>query len=299
MGNLIIGVALVILIIVAGASYGVYQLLNPTRTSRDRLAELTGGPKKDPKGEDELADRIQKRLAELATSADIDDADALQKQLIQGGYRARNAPQLFNMARVALALAMPIFISPLVLGSSLTTMAGAVFLASGFGYVLPQLIVNGAVQARQTELLNAFPDSLDLLVTCVEAGLGLDAAIKRVAFEMEEAAPMLSSEMLTISSEISAGVARVDALKHFGERTGVEEITSLVNMLVQADRFGTSIGESLRTHSEIVREHRMSRAEEAAAAVSPKLTVVMILFLMPTLGIVLLGPAIINISKLF
>ncbi len=299
MGTLVIVLALVVLLIVAGASYGVYQLLNPTRTSRDRLAELTGGPKKEPGGDDELAERIQKRLAELATNADIDDADALQKQLIQAGFRAKNAPQLFNMARVVLALLMPILVSPLVLSSSLTTMAGAVFLASGFGYVMPQLIVTGAMDARKAELLNAFPDSLDLLVTCVEAGLALDAAIKRVAFEMEEAAPMLSTEMLTVTSEMSAGVARVDALKHFGERTGVDEIVQLVNMLVQADRFGTSIADSLRTHSEIVREHRMSRAEEKAAAVSPKLTVVMIMFLMPTLGIVLLGPAIINISELF
>jgi tight adherence protein C len=119
----------------------------------------------------------------------------------------------------------------------------------------------------------------------------LDAAFRRVAAEIQQAAPDLSQEFQLVNHEISAGVPRVSALRHLEQRTGLEEVRSLVNMLAQAERFGTSVAKSLRTHLAVVRKQRMSRAEAQAAAISPKLTVVMILFLMPVLMSVLLGPA--------
>ena len=140
---------------------------------------------------------------------------------------------------------------------------------------------------------------MDFLVSTVEAGLGLDAAFRRVADELESTSPELAREFKMINHEVSAGVARTDALKHLAERTGLEEIHSLVNMLTQAERFGTSIAHSLRIFSDITRQKRMARAEEEAAKISPKLTVVMILFLMPTLMVILLGPAGINIKNNF
>jgi tight adherence protein C len=166
------------------------------------------------------------------------------------------------------------------------------------GYMLPQIYVSSRISARQKSLLQPFPDALDLLVTSVEAGLGVDAAFRRVATELEAAAPELALEFQLVNNEISAGVARPDALKHLAVRTGLKEIKALVNMLTQAERFGTSIARAMRIHSDLTRQKRMARAEEAAAKVSPKLTVVMILFLLPCLFIVLLGPAIIKVKNL-
>ena len=127
----------------------------------------------------------------------------------------------------------------------------------------------------------------------------MDAAFRRVAEEMEGAAPELAYELQMVNHEISAGIPRMEALRHLTTRTGVDEIGRLVNMLTQAERFGTSIARSLRIHSSITRQKRMSRAEEEAAKVSPKLTVVMILFLLPCLILVLLGPAAINVKNTF
>ena len=165
------------------------------------------------------------------------------------------------------------------------------------GYYLPAVLLDWRIRNRQAAILRPFPDALDLLVCCVEAGLGLDAAFRRVAEEMEPAAPLLSQELNMVNHEIAAGVPRADALRRLDRRTGLSEMGSLVSVLVQADRFGTSIAQALRTHAELVRTRRMLAAEEKAAQISPKLTVVMILFILPSLMMVLVGPAILNIAK--
>ncbi len=166
-----------------------------------------------------------------------------------------------------------------------------------FGYYVPAIFLDWKIAKRQAAIMRPFPDALDLLVCCVEAGLGLDAAFRRVADEMKPAAPELSHELQLVNHEIAAGVPRADALKGLDKRTGLGEMNSLVGVLVQADRFGTSIAKALRVHAELVRAKRMLFAEEKAAQISPKLTVAMILFILPTLVIVLIGPAIINIGK--
>ena len=294
-------VIIVVFLVVGTLVYGVYGLMNPTRTASDRLSEFTGAADRgnSTQGNNQAADAISARLAKLAAPQDEDEQDVLKKQLIQAGFRNKDAPQLFNATRVALAVTLPLLIVPFASGSSLTSLASGVVVMAAAGYYLPQLFVTNAVGKRQAEILKPFPDALDLLVTCVESGLGLDAAIRRVGAEMESAAPSLSAEFLQVNNEISAGVPRVEALKHLGDRTGIPEVRSLVQMLVQADRFGTSIARSLRLQSEISRAKRMARAEEEAAKVSPKLTLVMILFFMPTLMVVLLGPAAVNIKNLF
>ena len=168
---------------------------------------------------------------------------------------------------------------------------------AALGYYLPAVLLDWAVRKRQSAILRPFPDALDLLVCCVEAGLGLDAAFRRVAEEMEPAAPELSSGSSQVNHEIAAGVPRADALKRLDTRTGLNEMGSLVSVLVQADRFGTSIAKALQIIAELVRKKRMLAAEEQASRISPKLTVVMILFILPTLMVVLVGPAIINIGR--
>ena len=138
-------------------------------------------------------------------------------------------------------------------------------------------------------------DALDLLVSSVEAGLGLDAAFRRVSKEMESAAPALVRELQAVNYEVEAGIPRTTALRHLDERTGLQEVNSLVNVLLQAERFGTSVAEALRVHSELVRKKRMLAAEENAAKISPKLTLAMIIFILPLLFTVLAGPAAINV----
>jgi len=185
------------------------------------------------------------------------------------------------------------FLSTLKLPAVLVVLLGT----AALGYYLPAVLLDWKIRSRQAAIMRPFPDALDLLVCCVEAGLGLDAAFRRVAEEMEPAAPELSHELHLVNHEIAAGVQRAEALKGLDKRTGLSEMGSLVSVLVQADRFGTSIAKALRIHAELVRTKRMLFAEERAAQISPKLTVVMILFILPTLMVVLVGPAIINIGQ--
>lgn len=274
---------------------GVTRLFNPTRTAQDRLRELGQGVKNETFIEEEVPERGVEQLAErigrLAQPTDDEEVGRLRQELQHAGYRTRHAAEVFSGARVGLALLLPVVVFPLAVKLSLTTAASVLLSMAAGGYYLPLLLVRNNANKRQHRLLSSFPDSLDLLVSSVEAGLGLDAAFRRVAAEMESASPELAHEFQLVNHEIAAGVSRVHALRHLAQRTGLEEVRSLVNMLTQAERFGTSVAKSLRIHSKVVRQKRMSQAEEAAAKVSPMLTVVMIIFLLPVLGMVLLGPA--------
>ncbi|MBT3220559.1 MAG: type II secretion system F family protein, partial [Proteobacteria bacterium] len=223
--------------------------------------------------------------------------EQLKARMLQAGYKHKHAHEIFNGVRVTLGLCLPLFVAPFAARMSMTVLAVIVVVTAGIGYYLPKLIVDSRIEKRRKALLESFPDALDLLVASVEAGLGIDAAFRRVANEITPVSPLLGREFQMVNHEISAGIARIDALRHLQERTGVEEVRTLVNMLQQAERFGTSIAKSLRIHSKITRQKRMSRAEEEAAKVSPKLTVVMILFMLPCLMVVLLGPAVLRVLK--
>ncbi len=303
MSGIAVAIVAVIVALAAGAMlYGVAGIFNPTRTARDRLREMQDQSKDDALGlaGDEPVggvNRMAGQLGRLAQPQDLAEIHKLRQNLMQAGFRSRHALEIFNGARVTAALCVPMIFIPFAASLSFTTMSLGVVLGSALGYFGPQMYVSNTIAKRQKSLLSAFPDSLDLLVSSVEAGLGLDAAFRRVAAEMEAAAPDLAREYQMVNHEISAGISRVDALKHLETRTGLDEVRSLVNMLTQAERFGTSIAKSLRVHARVTRQKRMSRAEEEAAKVSPKLTVVMILFLLPVLMMVLMGPAIINVIR--
>jgi tight adherence protein C len=165
------------------------------------------------------------------------------------------------------------------------------------GYYLPLLMITSQAQNRQASLLRAYPDALDLMVSSVESGLSLDQAFRRVAQEMKTVSPILSKEFTLVNSQVSAGIERIEALKRLEERTGLEELRSFVNMLSQAERFGSSISESMRLYSSVAREKRMARAEEKAGQVGSKLTVIMIVFFLPVLMMVLLAPSGIRIMR--
>lgn len=300
---LLLVLGLLVFTVFGALAYAAFVFINPTRTAQDRLREFSEsesagdgfeiGGSPDP-GVEALAGR----LGQLAAPTSEDDKNKLREKLLQAGYKSRHALEMFNGIRVTAALCLPLFVIPFASGMSVTYLLGSVLFAAAAGYYGPDLWINNVVEKRKHALLASFPDCLDLLVSSVEAGLGIDAAFRRVAKEMENAAPDLAREFQLVNHEVSAGVSRVDALRHLQARTGLDEIRSLVNMLTQAERFGTSIAKSLRVHAKLARAKRMSRAEEEAAKVSPKLTVIMILFLLPVLMSVLVGPAAINVMNL-
>jgi tight adherence protein C len=165
------------------------------------------------------------------------------------------------------------------------------------GYYLPNLVLSRMVFLRQREIFENFPDALDLMTVCMEAGLGTEAALNRVAEDMVHKSEALSDELRLVNLELRAGSPRERALRNLAIRTGVEEVDGFVSMIIQAERFGTSIAKSLRIHSDMLRTRRRQRAEEAAAKIALKLLFPLIFFIFPSLLLVLLGPAFIQIFR--
>lgn len=300
-------VVLATFISVGALFYGVMKLLNPERTARDRVVDLTGGRREA----DSLVNMgttasVTSNIASLARPKDEDETDKIRRELVVAGFRGRGALEIYGVVRVLLLVVVPIVILIPVLQFLPDDLIRFKYwlyvgffgtLGASIGYFGPTVFLSMRLSARKETLLRPFPDALDLLVSSVEAGLGLDAALRRVAAEMESAAPELARELQMVNHETAAGLPRLDALRRLDYRTGLAEVNSLVNTLVQAERFGTSVARALRIHSELVRKKRMLHAEEAAAKISPKLTVVMILFILPALFVVLAGPAGINLYR--
>jgi len=282
---------------VLGFGVGLWVFLNPRRTAQDRLSEMTAtaSDRRTGGSPDRLAPVSSAISRVAAPKQDSEEHDALRKELIQAGYRRRNNVEVYSAIRMGLAIVFPVLWALFPSKASAMQAVGVTIVLAGAGYWTPGLLVTNTRQKRQAELLATFPDCLDMLVASVEAGLGLDASFRRIAEEMDTAAPLLCSELKQVNAEVSGGVPRVEALQRLSVRTGLNEISALVNVLIQAERFGTPVARSLRVHSEMVRTRRMQRAEEAAAKISPKLTVAMILFMLPCLIIVLIGPAVVNV----
>ena len=165
------------------------------------------------------------------------------------------------------------------------------------GYFLPDLWLSWKVGNRQHRIRLGLPDALDLLVVCVEAGLALDQALLRVSQELRIAHPELCEELAIVNAEMRLGKTRLDALRDLATRTGVEDLKSLVAMLIQTERFGTSVAQSLRVHSDTLRTKRRQRAEEAAAKVAVKMVPVLVFLIFPALYVVILGPAVITLVR--
>ncbi len=281
------------------AFFGVRTLLNPQRTAQDRVAELTGGRRElDPllTGAPAVSG-VASNLGALARPSDGDEADLMRRRLLQAGYRSRNALEVYSAVRAGLALALPLVLWVALPEMRLVFTLFFVLAAATAGYFLPAIFISNKLENRQAVLLKPFPDALDLLVSSVEAGLGLDAAFRRVAQEIESAAPELARELQLVNHEVAAGMPRIEALRRLDQRTGLEDMNQLVNVLVQAERFGTSVARALRIHGDLVRKKRMLAAEERAAKISPKLTVAMILFILPGLFVVLAGPAFVSVVR--
>ena len=220
-----------------------------------------------------------------------------QLMLLRAGFRRPEARLVIAGVRILLPviLVAAAYFGGLYRGRAVLVFAGAALL----GYMVPEIWFLRRVRARQHRLRVALPDGLDLLVVCVEAGLGLDQALLRVSQELQRAHREFSDELQLVSTEMRFGKTRTDALREFGRRTGLEDIKGLVTMLIQTERFGTSIAQSLRVFSEELRTKRRQRAEEMAAKISIKMVPVLVLFIFPALMIVVLGPAIVAIMRQF
>jgi len=218
------------------------------------------------------------------------------------GLRSANALPLFYAIKTGLAL---LFLLLVITTSAwlpqwpVSKVAFIAMLAALVGLVLPSYVLDHLVERRQKRLRDAFPDSLDLLVVCVEAGLGLTAAIQRVSDELKFSHPELGAEYAQVTAEMRAGIEREAALKSLAYRTGLEDIRGLVSLLIQTLKFGTSIGETLRVYAEEFRDKRMQRAEELAAKISTKLVFPLIFCLFPSFFVVAIGPAVIRIIDVF
>ena len=229
------------------------------------------------------------------------DSTTVRRFLIQAGYPDASAVPVYWAFRVTLAAGLPaagILLLPMLGASTTQVLLGTLWLGT-LGWVGPTFYVRRRLKARQKEVQLALADMLDMLVVCVEAGLGLNQALVRVADEIDHVSGIMSEQLTMINLEIRAGTPRDEALTNFAERTGLVDIRSLVSMLIQTDRFGTSVAGALRVHSETMRTKRRQRAEEAAAKTTIKLVFPLVLFVFPAMFLVVLGPSVLAIFRTF
>lgn len=249
---------------------------------------------------DKQKERVRDSLAavgNLVSSTPAQAGSKAQLPMLRAGYRSASA----GMAMQGIKILLPVAFVALAFTTGMYRL-NEVFvplLAAVVGYLLPELWLMWRVQVRQHRLRLALPDALDMLVICVEAGLGLDQAIMRVAEELRITHPELSEELQLVNVEMRIGKSRLEAMRELARRTGVEDIKALVAMLVQTERFGTSIAQSLRVHSDDLRMKRRQRAEEMSAKTTVKMVPPLVFFIFPALMVVILGPAVITLMRQF
>lgn len=269
-----------------------------TSTERRRIREMAAAASGGLIGLRTLSltdrpDEMAKRVSSIVPKSPK-EMNRLQRRMVRAGVKRPAAAVYFAAAEVI----CPIFLALVTVGYFGVYQGGMyALLAAGVGYAAPGLWLVWKTAKRQKEIQNGLPDALDLLIVCVEAGSGLDAAIVKASEELSIAYPSLAEELRLITTEVRAGKPRLEAFKNFAQRTGVEDVRSLVAMMIQTDRFGTSIAQALRTHAEVSRTKRRQRAEEKAAKLGVKLVFPLVFCLFPALYVVVLGPAVIKIME--
>ena len=234
-------------------------------------------------------------------SEEVDDGHSKRIKFLKAGIQRENAPAIFYGLKYLLVVLLPSIFMILRLAFfeiiSFQLTITIFVLVALLGYYLPDIWLRQKTDKRKERLLKALPDALDLLVICVEAGMGLDEGINRVANEIKLTSPDLSDEFRFLNLELRAGKNRENALKNLALRTDIEEMKNLVTLLIQADKFGTSVATTLRVYSDTFRTQRMQKAEELAAKIPVKLVFPLILFIFPSLFVAILGPAVIRIFR--
>lgn len=236
------------------------------------------------------------RLGELVSKGEF--SRNLVQHLGRAGYHSRNAPAIYMGTKILLLFGGGIGVGVLVIGAPITLLikATAVLFTAGLASMLPNVVVGLRRRARSTQIQRYLPDAVDLLEICVSSGMGLDQAWNSVSDEVRRVSPVLSDEMELTNLEMQLGVARHEAMRNMSKRTGAEEISSLVALMVQSERFGASIVDALHTFAASMREGSSKKAEEAAEKMAVKMLAPMVLFIFPTLLIVMVGPAVMRIT---
>ena len=303
MSMLQIGFLGLIFVVVVTLAGGVMLLLRPDQ-ARQRLRQLVADEQvqsgRDTGWLKVVAD-LTRPISELASPEEGFEQSSVKLRFVHAGIRHPSAPTAFFGIKTALTLGLPLF------GFAALAFTGAqpkgnnlllmLLGLAAVGYYAPNLVLNTLVKRRQREIFENFPDALDLMTVCVEAGLGTEAALMRVAKDMQVKSPALGDEMRLVNLELRAGSDRERALRNLAFRTGVDEVDGFVTMISQAERFGTSIAASLRIQSDLLRTRRRQRAEEAAAKIALKLLFPLIFCIFPSLMVVLMGPAMIQVYR--
>jgi tight adherence protein C len=299
---------LLVLVFVATAAFVLAATsFAPNRTVKRRLAKLADGsaariPTLDgaEAGSDQPSWLLKLLIPFAAKSTKGESASRIRKRLLEAGYRRDSAVGLYMTSRLALALLLPFLMMLSSPAWDLSELKLIVLLccSAGVGLVAPSLWLDRARSQRQMSIILGLPDALDLMVVCVEAGLGINASLARVAREFHRSNPILAAEFELVTLEIRAGKSSTDALRSLAERTGVSEVASLVAMLVQTERFGTSVADTLRVHADSLRVQRLLRAEEQAGKAPLKMMFPTLIIFIATL-IVTIGPGLMQMFAFF
>jgi tight adherence protein C len=305
MGPVVLVGGLGLVLIIATIPFMLNQRQDPLEKLRESAAAsrntgTSGKALRASKGNDKL-----QKYSNFLEPQNAEEYSAVRKKLMQAGYRSKEAVRYFHFAQFALGVLF--LIGGVVYymlnraGKPDTTTQDAMMYILGpgvVGYMLPKYWITKRQQQRQDEITSGFPDALDMMLVCVEAGQSLDQSIIRVSKELRASYPSLSDEFEIVSYEIKAGKDKPTVLADMGERCGVADISSFVTVLVQSATFGTSIAEALRVYAEEMRDKRVMRAEEKANKLPTKMTLVTMMLTVPPLLIILVGPSVVGIQNL-
>ena len=286
---------ILVFVVVAIAVFAfIAAMITPSSVLGARLRALGSQQPKPAENKPAIRDRIEQALDPLSKAIPLSPADVsrTRRMLIQAGYRDAMDINYYFGSRVLMAVVGFLGVAlwrfddlPLLIG------------LTALGFLLPRFILKRLIRDRQNRIRLGLPDALDLTVICVEAGLALDQALMRVGQDLHHAHPDLSDEFHFVNLEMRAGKPRAEALRNLVERTGVDDIRALVGTLIQTDRFGTSVTQALRVHSDSLRTERRQRAEEQAAKTTIKMVPPLVIFVLPSIIFVTIGPAVIELIR--
>ncbi len=295
---ILIAILLFVAITVAGAGIGMRMWVRPKEAIERVTGTVPVQMEEAPAHPSLVFHELVKKLGTIMP-VNPRDAGVIQRRMIRAGIRNPNAMKFFYGSKVLFGALVPLLMSVAVAGSPAdpTNKVMAVMAAAAAGFFGPNEYVSIRAKRRQKEVRRGLPNALDLMVVCVESGLGLDQAVVQVAKDLEQAHPEISEEFAMVNYELKAGKRRIDALRNLSERSAVDDLKKLVAVLIQADRFGTGVAQSLRAHSEFMRVQARQTAEEKAAKLGVKLVFPIFFCILPSLFVVTVGPMVIKIVR--
>ena len=295
---LLISAGIFVLVVVAFTAIGTRLYVRPN-AALDRVVDTTFDSYNDAPVHPSLVFRELVRKLGTVIPASPKDVTVMQRRLIRAGFRNEYALRYLYGAKAILGIGLPLLTATILSGAPIdpNNKLIAVIIAVAMGFFGPNEYIKLAAKRRQKEISRGLPNALDLMVVCVESGLGLDQAVAQVSKELEHAHPDISEEFALVNLELKAGKRRVDALRNLADRTASEDLKKLVAVLIQADKFGTGVAQSLRAHADYMRVQARQIAEEKAAKLGVKLVFPIFFCILPSLFVVTVGPVVVKIIR--